>query len=79
MIYLSNSHVYIIFILYHTNMLLETIQHSLDIFVTLSRGSFQFLLDSASHFLGLLLETQTSLLNTLQLQRKVKLNITIVT
>lgn len=49
-------------------MFLETIQHSLDIFVALSRGSLQFLLNGASHFLGLLLQTQASLLNTLQLQ-----------
>lgn len=66
-------------ILCYTNMFFETLQHSLDIFVTLSRSSLQFFLDSASHFLGLLLETQTSLLNTLQLQRKVKLNVTMVT
>lgn len=51
-------------------MFLEAIQHSLDILITLSRSSLQFLFDGASHFLGLLLETQTSLFNTLQLQYK---------
>lgn len=50
-----------------TNVLLEAIQHSLDILIALSRGSLQLLLDGASHFLSLLLETQTCLLDTLQL------------
>lgn len=52
-------------------MFLETIQHFLNVLITLSRSSLQFLFDGTSHFLGLLLETQASLFNALQLQSKI--------
>lgn len=51
-------------------MFLETIQHPLNVLITLGSGSFQLLLDGASDFLGLLLQTQASLFDTLQLQKK---------